>query len=175
MNVDVTVNGRPWRVALEPTDHPARFQVSVKGQRRLFDASWIDDETLSLIGADAAARRVREIGVRAGDDGQLDVVVAGRRFRVTATAEGAPGSGRRAESASIAGEVRQTVIAPMPGRIVRVLVAVGDRVSANQPVVVIEAMKMENELRSPRDGAVRLVNVQPGDAVEAQAVLVVIE
>ena len=63
----------------------------------------------------------------------------------------------------------------MPGRVVRVLVSIGDRVLAGQPIVVVEAMKMENELRSPKDGVVREVNVQAGGAVEARAVLVVIE
>ena len=63
----------------------------------------------------------------------------------------------------------------MPGRVVRVLVSIGDRVLAGQPIVVVEAMKMENELRSPKEGVVREVNVQAGGAVEAQAVLAVIE
>ena len=66
------------------------------------------------------------------------------------------------------------VKAPMPGRVVRVLVAVGDRVIARQGVVVVEAMKMENELRGPRDGIVKEVGVVPGAAVETGAVLVVI-
>lgn len=63
----------------------------------------------------------------------------------------------------------------MPGRIVSVLVAKGDRVTARQPVVVIEAMKMENELRSPREGTVKEVAVVAGATVEAGIVLVVIE
>ena len=79
------------------------------------------------------------------------------------------------EPAPGAREGRQTIVAPMPGRVVRVLVSIGDRVLAGQPIVVVEAMKMENELRSPKDGLVREVNVQAGGAVEARAVLVVIE
>ena len=63
----------------------------------------------------------------------------------------------------------------MPGRVMRVLVAVGDRVTARQGVVVVEAMKMENELRAPKDGVVKEVLVAPGAAVETGAVLVVIE
>jgi len=49
MNFDVTVNGRPWRVAVEPAEERGRFHVSVKGRRRVFDASWIDPETLSRL------------------------------------------------------------------------------------------------------------------------------
>ena len=63
----------------------------------------------------------------------------------------------------------------MPGRVVRVLVNPGDAVLAKQGVVVVEAMKMENELRSPKAGVVRDVSVTPGTSVEAGRVLVVIE
>jgi biotin carboxyl carrier protein len=63
----------------------------------------------------------------------------------------------------------------MPGRVVRVLVAPGDEVQARQAVVVVEAMKMENELRSPKAGRVKDVAVTPGTSVEAGRVLVVIE
>ena len=63
----------------------------------------------------------------------------------------------------------------MPGRVVRVLVAPGDTVAARQGVVVVEAMKMENELRSPKAGTVKEVAVTPGTSVEAGRVLVVIE
>jgi biotin carboxyl carrier protein len=63
----------------------------------------------------------------------------------------------------------------MPGRIVRVLVAVGDAVTARQAVVVVEAMKMENELRAPRDGRVKEITATAGDPVEAGRILVVIE
>ena len=69
----------------------------------------------------------------------------------------------------------QPVVAPMPGRVVRVLVSPGDDVAARQGVVVVEAMKMENELRSPKAGTVKEVNVTPGTSVEAGRVLVVIE
>jgi biotin carboxyl carrier protein len=69
----------------------------------------------------------------------------------------------------------QPVVAPMPGRVVRVLVAPGDEVAARQGVVVVEAMKMENELRAPKKGLVKDVRVSPGTSVEAGRVLVVIE
>ena len=64
------------------------------------------------------------------------------------------------------------LVAPMPGLIVRVHVRAGDVVAAGQPLVVMEAMKMENELRATAAGVVRSVAVQPGAAVEKGAVLV---
>jgi pyruvate carboxylase subunit B len=63
----------------------------------------------------------------------------------------------------------------MPGRVVRVLVAVGDRVTAGQGVVVVEAMKMENDLRTPTDGVVKEILVVPGAAVDSGAVLIVVD
>jgi biotin carboxyl carrier protein len=67
------------------------------------------------------------------------------------------------------------IVAPMPGRVVKVLVAPGAAVEARQGVVVVEAMKMENELRAPRAGVVREVRVAEGASVDAGTVLVVID
>ena len=67
------------------------------------------------------------------------------------------------------------ILAPMPGLIVRVNVAPGDTVEAGQGVVVMEAMKMENELRATGPGKVRSVEVAPGVAVEKGALLVALE
>ncbi len=64
-----------------------------------------------------------------------------------------------------------TVRSPMPGRVVRVLVAEGDAVERGAPVVVVEAMKMETELAAERTGVVRRVRVAPGDTVESGATL----
>ena len=64
------------------------------------------------------------------------------------------------------------VVAPMPGMIVRLHVQVGDQVEAGQPVVVMEAMKMENELRAPAAGTVKSIFAEPGKAVEKGTVLV---
>jgi biotin carboxyl carrier protein len=76
---------------------------------------------------------------------------------------------------SAAGSGDTRVLAPMPGRVVKVLVAPGAVVEARQGVVVVEAMKMENELRAPRAGTVREVRVAEGASVEAQTVLIVID
>jgi biotin carboxyl carrier protein len=67
------------------------------------------------------------------------------------------------------------LVAPMPGRIVRALVAPGQAVDAGQGLVVMEAMKMENELRSPRAGRVAEVRAREGQTVETGALLVVVE
>ena len=82
----------------------------------------------------------------------------------------------RALAAATAGPTGPApVVAPMPGLIVRVPVAAGDRVVAGQGVVVMEAMKMENELRAAGPGVVRTVEVRAGTAVEKGALLVTFE
>jgi acetyl/propionyl-CoA carboxylase alpha subunit len=75
-----------------------------------------------------------------------------------------------AESSKSAGPA--SLVAPMPGLIVRVNVSPGDAVQAGQGLVVMEAMKMENELRAPAAGTVKTVMVEPGKAVEKGTVLV---
>lgn len=67
------------------------------------------------------------------------------------------------------------ITAPIPGLVVKVLVAEGDAVDAEQPVLLLEAMKMENELRAARAGRVKQVKVAPGQRVEQNAVLLVLE
>jgi biotin carboxyl carrier protein len=105
--------------------------------------------------------------------GDFDVHLGGRRVPVQIRPAG--GFGRQKKSAAAAGTGPQRIAAPMPGRIVRVLVAAGDEVKARQGLVVVEAMKMENELRAARDGRVRAVSVVEGQSVEAGAILLVVE
>lgn len=67
------------------------------------------------------------------------------------------------------------VSAPIPGLVVKVLVAAGDTIEEGQPLVILEAMKMENEIRSMRPGVIKSVEVAPGQRVEQNAVLIVLE
>ena len=82
---------------------------------------------------------------------------------------------RSAAGASGARVGPQPILAPMPGRILKVLVKMGDAVEARQGLVVVEAMKMENELRSPKAGTVTEIRVTEGMSVEANAVLIVVD
>jgi biotin carboxyl carrier protein len=74
-----------------------------------------------------------------------------------------------------AGSGRQSIAAPMPGKVVRVLVANGDHVEAGQGLVVVEAMKMQNEMKAPRAGIIVEVKAAPGATVTAGDILIVIE
>jgi len=83
--------------------------------------------------------------------------------------------GRAGRRAGADGSGQAVISAVMPGRVLRVMVSPGQKVAAREGLVVIEAMKMENELTSPRDGTVRQVKAAPGATVETGDVLVVIE
>jgi biotin carboxyl carrier protein len=73
------------------------------------------------------------------------------------------------------GEGAAQVIAPMPGKVVRVLVPVGAQVEAGDGLVVVEAMKMQNEMKSPRNGTVTAIHAEVGATVNAGDVLVIVE
>jgi biotin carboxyl carrier protein len=82
-------------------------------------------------------------------------------------------SGRR--HGALEAEGRQQVVAPMPGKVVRLLVKAGDAVEAGQGLLVVEAMKMQNEIRSPKAGVVERLLAQEGQAVNAGEILAWVE
>lgn len=156
---------------------PGGYDVTVDGARRTVDAVRVGGGAWSmLIGpAEAGHRAARsyEVAVAEPVPGELSVYVRGRLVPVRV---GGPSRlRRRGPAGADARSGPQRVAAPMPGRVVRVLVKAGDAVQARQGLVVVEAMKMENELRASRAGTVTEVRVAEGASVEANAVLVVIE
>jgi len=159
--------------------------VSIDGRDVEVDVKDIDGTLSLLIGT-----KSYEISVGPpADDGTVMVHVDGVPVEVTVSPSGsvaaAPsrpaGAGplraaavRAAAGASGAGGPQQ-VKAPMPGKIVKLLVKPGDRVEPRQGLVVIEAMKMENELRAKAAGTVVEVRAVEGTTVEAGAILVILE
>jgi biotin carboxyl carrier protein len=81
----------------------------------------------------------------------------------------------RARSTAGASHGRQNIVAPMPGKVVRVLASVGDVVEPAQGLIVVEAMKMQNEMKSPKAGTVVEVRTRDGATVAAGEILIVIE
>jgi acetyl-CoA/propionyl-CoA carboxylase biotin carboxyl carrier protein len=147
---------------------------------------WVE-ETLDLSGVDAAP-----VAAPAGDDESplvqrnTTVEVNGRRFDVkmwvpeTAAVAAGPAKAKKPARAASAGGGASgggsgKVSVPMQGTIVKVLVEVGQEVEAGQSVVVLEAMKMENQIEADKSGKVTAINVKPGDTVGSGDVVVVIE
>jgi biotin carboxyl carrier protein len=178
MTFEIELNGRLRAVSVErAAGTPGRFRVIIDGEARLIDAARAGEHALVLLPAGdaapgAASTRSHEVQLSPGT-GNAEVLVNLRGRTLAATVNGRR-TGHAAEAAGH-GHGAQAVVAPMPGRVVRVLVAPGDEVTARQGVVVVEAMKMENELRAPKAGRVTDVAVTPGMSVDMGRVLVVIE
>lgn len=167
MQYEVEVNGRVRQLAVHRV--LGRFSVSVDGRVRQVDAARVDARTLSLIVEPGTSYDVSLAPDAA--TGLLNVRVGSTSFAVAL-------NGRRRgrqDECGPAGPGPQRIVAPMPGKIVRVAVQPGEAVRARQTVVVIEAMKMENELRAGRDGTVGEIHAREGASVDAGALLVVIQ
>lgn len=155
ISVDVTaLSGGGWSVTVD--GHPVPFDaVAAGGALSAIVDGQVVDLCLEGVPPDLAFGTLSGAGTAR---------IESERSRSSAAA-----GGRGASRA------RKAVLAPMPGRIVRVLVSPGDRVEADAPIAVIEAMKMENELRSPHAATIAEVLVAPGDTVEGGAKLVQFE
>jgi biotin carboxyl carrier protein len=168
LQYEIDVGGRTRHVTV--TRAGAAFAISVDGHTWHVDAARIDGQSLSLI-LDSASSRDAVVTVDRAT-GQMTVSVDG--VPVPVTVDGRRHARRLVTDRHVASGPH-SVTAPMPGRVVRVLVKPGDAVAARQPVAVVEAMKMENELRALRDGTVAEVHVREGQSVDAGTLLVVIQ
>ena len=144
------------------------YAVTLNGVRHHLEALELPHGAVSmLLDGDSYAAEFEEKGdeVKVLLKGQLTTVdiVDERRARL------------REATAVFTVEGRQTVNSPMPGKVVKVFVKVGDEVTEGQSLVVVEAMKMENELKAPKAGKVLEVTAVEGTAVENGTKLVVIE
>jgi hypothetical protein len=169
VTVWLEVEGEKRRVELpgEIGAGAGAVECLVDGRSIMADVRFLQAGVLSLLIDGRQYRCVLD-----GDGVVSGVLIGGRRFGFE-VADPRSLQGRRGAGAGTDGP--RPVKAPMPGRMVRVLVEVGDEVEEGQAVVVIEAMKMQNELKSPKAGRVAKIAVAVGDAVGSGDVLVVVE
>jgi biotin carboxyl carrier protein len=157
------------------------FAVAVDGRTRFVDAARIGPDLLSLVIHDAWPKgdsiekgdrpASYEVAIwRDRASGRLNVHVGSSPIAVVLN-----GNRRRKSDGGSARSGPQRVLAPMPGKVVRLLVKPGEVVRPGQPLVVVEAMKMENELRATGGGTITQIYVVEGASVEAGVPLVVIE
>ena len=144
------------------------YRVAVDGNEFLVDGKKTGRTNYSLI----VDNRSFEIEVDNAED-EYRVLVDGRNYYVNLVDERRVRVGGAQSDLQLQG--RQKVSVPMPGKVIEVLVSEGDIVEKGQGLVIVEAMKMENEVRSPIAGGVKEIKVKPGDAVEGGAVLVIVE
>jgi biotin carboxyl carrier protein len=168
MNFEIEVAGHSRALSVEDVDGASgQFRVVIDGASRLVSVRRTD-VGLSVIFPDG---RVLDAALTEAARGEwlvqlpevsVTAIVDARRH-----SHGAPGG------IAVAGA--QRVTAPMPGRVLRVLVKVGDEVADRQGLVVVEAMKMENEIASPKAGRVKEIAASEGQSIEMGRLLVVIE
>jgi biotin carboxyl carrier protein len=172
MTFEVEVGGRTRTVSVERGGaigpDGGRFRVRVDDQVHEVDARRTGVGLTLILPGDG-----RSIDVALTEHGRGEWLVQLPHVALEATVDAR--RRERGPAAGPAGAGAQRVTAPMPGRVVRLLVKVGDEVALRQGLVVVEAMKMENELGSPKAGRVKDIAVTEGQSVEAGRLLVVIE
>jgi biotin carboxyl carrier protein len=161
MKLQVTIDGVETGIELLARDPDCRFRFG-GGPETAAHVETPEPGVYSIL----ADGRSFDARVEESADG-LIVVIDGHRFEI----EVRDPRRRVRKPAGGHGEGVQDVVAPMPGKVIRVLVAPGDAVTAGQGLVVVEAMKMQNELKAQRDGRVATVSAREGATVAAGEIL----
>jgi biotin carboxyl carrier protein len=164
MTYDIAIDGKHHRLDLNQVD--GRWTCRLDGRNVEVDAVLARRDVLSLrIGNRAYEVKCERVG------GDTHIWVGSVRFAAEVR-----------DPRSLRGRVRaadergpKKLTAPMPGKVVRILVAQGDEVEAGAGLLVVEAMKMQNELKSPKKGIIQKIQVREGAAVNAGDVLAIVE
>jgi biotin carboxyl carrier protein len=171
MTTQIKIEGRSYQVQLTPGETAGswrcRLQEEGAGAREFeLDALETQPGVLSLL-LDGRSYEIRREAAPAG----MVVSVGGGRYR----AEVADPRSLRTRRVAGSDGGPQKITAPMPGKVVRILTSEGNEVQEGQGILVIEAMKMQNELKSSRKGVVRKIMVKEGAAANAGDVLAIVE
>ncbi len=169
----VELDGSEREVTLEPLDG-GKWRMVVGGRTRLIEARRLAEgtraTTWSIVPEGGGAVTVVDVDGNAPD---LNVTVNNLTVPVKVV------DARRKLAGAAAARPQQSgptaIKSPMPGKVVKLLVKPGDAVKSGQGVAIVEAMKMENELRAPRDGRIKDVVVKEGQPVEGGQTLATIE
>ena len=165
MIYEVTIESKTHRVEL--VRQGSGWSCKLDGRDFPFDVVPLQSGLLSVL-VEGRSYEVRQETAGA----ETSIVVGNECFNVTVRD---PRSLRSRRGAGDSSQGPKKIVAPMPGKIVRIVAPAGTEVEAGQPVVVIEAMKMQNELKSPKKGKVKKINVNEGAAVEAGQTLAEVE
>ena len=160
MKRELVVNGKPYSIEIHEVDGMVHFSLpDHSGAASILE---VEPGVFSVL-MDGFSYLVQA----SRTESSIIVDVEGCVFDIEITDPRAP----RRKTGSLGGEGRQTIVAPMPGKIVRLLVSEGDPVEPGQGIVVMEAMKMQNELKAQRAGVVTALPVAEGATVSAGEVL----
>ena len=162
MKYVTTIGERQYTIEINRDD-----QITIDGVAYPIDLRAIDEATFSLLINNASLEALVE-----ASNGEIHVLLRGRLYAARVEDERAS---RLSQSGGLhvgSGEV--TIKSPMPGLIVAIAVSEGQAVQKGQTVVVLESMKMENELKAPRDGTIAAIKVSPRQSVEQHQPLIVL-
>jgi biotin carboxyl carrier protein len=165
MVYEVLVDGKPHRLELERA--AGGWECRLDGHPVHIDGLILRPDVLSLLVDGRSFEIKREQTATA-----LHLWIGSTRFAVELRD---PRSLRSCHKAAGDEKGPRKIVAPMPGRVVRVLVAENCEVEAGQGIVVVEAMKMQNEIKSPKKGVLKKISAAPGAAVNAGDVLAIVE
>lgn len=165
MIYEVTIAEKTYRVELQREG--AGWKCRLDGRELPLDVTAAQTGVLSILIAGKSYEVKQEITAS-----ETSIVVGQERFSVALRD---PRSLRARRGSGAAEQGVKKITAPMPGKIVRLLAAEGSTVQAGQSVIVIEAMKMQNELKAPKNGVLKKINVSEGAAVEAGQALAEVE
>ena len=169
MKFEVQLNGPAGKGVrtVELERHGQGWRIAVDGQPVDADFVEIDSHAVSIL----LDGRSYAVQITQPSDGVLKLQTALQEY-VAEVADPRAWRGRGGSMREAQG--RQQILAPMPGKVIRVLVRAGDKVEAGQGLLVVEAMKMQNEIRSPKTGTVERLLAKEGEAVNAGEVLCVV-
>ncbi|HSY02776.1 MAG TPA: biotin/lipoyl-containing protein [Acidobacteriaceae bacterium] len=175
MKFDLEIDGQTRKVDISPSATSGQWQMQIDGEPVEADACLLRPGVLSLLVHGQSHRVVldADLANASANGDSADPALHLGAHRIEWRAEDPRSFRRRRRHAGTDGPI--TLKASMPGRVVRILVAKGDTVAAHQSVLVLEAMKMQNELKSPKEGRVIDLRVAPGDTVSSGQPLAIVE
>lgn len=165
MTYDITIDGKNHRLELNRSD--GRWQCRLDGRELQMDAILSRRDVLSVIIEGKSYEVKRELSAA-----DLHLWVGPVRYAAEVRD---PRSLRSRKGAGAEEAGPRKLVAPMPGKVVRVLVAEKTQVEAGQGIIVVEAMKMQNEIKSPKAGVVQKLVASDGAAVNAGDILAIVE
>ena len=165
MELEFSVEDQAYKLEIDHKD--GKYLVRLRDKQYNVDSQPISENCLSLL-VDGKAYTV----FIAEDEGKKYISLQGEQFCVE-EAKAQTEARSLAESATLKGI--PTISSPMPGKVVKILVEEKDKVEKNQGLVIVEAMKMENEIRSPSAGIVEKINFKEGDLVDAAVPIIELE
>lgn len=174
MKLKAQLSGLDHDVSLQPSDGvEGATSAEVDGRRYEVEVRELaDGQYLLIVGASVHKLRVEQRRDSPSTSGLFEVALGGCAYDITVSD---PRRLRSGQTTAAHDTGTAQIISPMPGKVVRVLVAPGAQVAAGDGIVVIEAMKMQNEMKSPKSGVVVSINAAAGATVSAGDVLAVIE